>query len=155
DTQVKAFKNLWEKDKEGFSKVLAQTEADAKFSAAIMKKVFKLNREDKYFERYMSRGEKWVEKKGADEFVMRLGVANKAKDPKQKVYFNHLSKQGYNAIVDLNDVKNYGSKEPLLFFRGTTTLGQRKSREFTQADSQKAVDTYRSQKAFDNYILDQ
>ncbi len=63
DSQVKAFKTLWEKDKPGFAKVLAQTEADDAFSAAVMKKVFKLNREDKYMERYMNKGEKWVEKK--------------------------------------------------------------------------------------------
>ncbi len=153
DAQVKAFKNLWEKDKKVFAKVLAQTEADAKFSAAVMKKVFKQDRRDKYFNRYMDKGESWVDKKGADVFTQRLGVRG-LKSPAKTAYFDYMKSRGYSAVVDLNDLKNYGSREPILIFNGNDSLGNRVSKEFTSADVQKATDAYYNQKKFDKYSLD-
>lgn len=154
DTQVEAFKKLWETDKEGVVKVLALTEADAKVSAAFIKRGLKIDRDDAYTKRYMNKGEKWVEQKGVDQFVMRLGTDNRVIDKKQDAYFKYLSQRGYNAVVDLNDVNNYGSKEPLLIFKGKQTLGNQVAKEFTLDDVKRAEDTYLKKKAYDEYNVD-
>lgn len=157
NAQVDAFKTLWEKDKSGISKALAETEANATFRAAIMKKVFRQDRTDKYQERYMKKGETWVERKGADIFNQRLGVNAQTKDTAanaySQAYFKFMSSRGYNAVVDLNDVKNYGSELPLLIFKGTSNLGQRRSVKLTEADIDAAATAYDDRIAFEKYEL--
>ncbi len=65
-----------------------------------------------------------------------------------------MTKRGYNAVVDLNDIKNYGSKEPLLIFNGSKSLSNQKSKEFTIEEADRAVETYYSKMAYKNYNLD-
>lgn len=165
-TQVEAFKKIWDEDPSGTARALADVQKDMKFAAAINARVLKLNRDDVYHKRIMNKGDKWLKTKGLQEFNASIAVTTKSisgskssvdkgrvinEAVKQK-YFNELKKRGYNAVVDLNDVKNYGSQEPLLIFKGNQNLKRiGPPITLTEKEIGSAFETYMSQKKLKTY----
>lgn len=148
ETQVKAFKKLWETDKDGVARALAESQKDMKFSAAFNARILKLDRENVYHKRIMNKGEKWVQNKGVEEFSASMGAGNKSG---KAIYFKEMEKRGYNAIVDLNDVRVYGSDQPLLIFNGSKSLKKHSSIQLTEKDVRKAQEAYASEKLLSEY----
>lgn len=164
--QLATFKAVWDKDPNGMARALAESRKDTKFSAAFNFRILKLDRDNVYHKRIMEKGEKWVTTKGLQEFNMSLAITQKTIDSqtskrdigrkanevvKQK-YFKELQKRGYNAVVDLNDIKNYGSETPLLIFKGNNTLKRSgKAIKLTSKDMEKAAEVYLSEKKLKEY----
>ena len=157
DVQVKAFKEMWDKDPSGMAKSLADVKKDMKFAAAFNARILKLDRDDVYQKRLVKKGERWVKGRGLNDFNASLAVTTEAvrsntskldknrtiDDTYKKLYFDTLAKRGYNAIVDLNDTRNYGSEEPLLIFKGDKTLKRSGlAVKLTEKDMQKAEEAY-------------
>lgn len=149
-TQIEAFKKLWESDKETMAKALAESQKDMKFSAAFNARVLKLDRTDAYQKKMMSRGEKWVATKGTQEFNASLGT--EGSKPVAKQYFKELEKRGYNAVLDLNDVKQYGSDEPILVFNPKKSVKKHSAVELTEKDVSRAADAYAFEKKREAYV---
>lgn len=144
--EIDAFKDLWEKDKDSVARALAEARKDMNYGAAINARIFKLNRDNVYHKRIMNKGENWVNNKGYQEFSASLGAeSNKSRD----IYFKYWSGKGYNAVVDRNDTRVYGSKEPLLIFKGSKTLTNQKHKELSEQDIRLARVLYRNKKQLD------
>lgn len=149
--QLEAFKTLWETDKDGVARALAESQKDMKFSAAFNARILKLDRENVYHQRFMKKGDDWVNGKGFQEFTSSLGAEN---DKSRSLFFSEMSKRGYNAVIDMNDVRNYGSEQPILVFKGSKNLKKDHVVELTETDISKALDAWYSRKILDQYDLD-
>lgn len=151
--QIEAFKELWNKDRDGVARALAESQKDMKIGAAIMARGFKKDRTEVYFQRISKKGERWVNKKGAIELTRALGAET---DKPRDLVFKALQKRGFDALVDLNDVKNYGSKDPILVFKGSTTLKRKGVPvELTAKDIEAANNAYLYRKLLDKYNIEE
>ena len=59
-------------------------------------------------------------------------------DSNREKYFNTLKKEGYNAVMDQNDMKNYGSVSPVIVFDAKKSLSVVRSTEITDKMADKA-----------------
>jgi hypothetical protein len=149
-TQVEAFKKLWESDKDGVAKALAQSQVDISISAAIMNRVLHINRTNAYEKRFMKASEEYMLSKGFKQFQAALAVpGNNFKTP----YYSLLAKRGYRALLDINDLKAMDSEKPVLVFKGTDVLRNKKSLELTDDDIRLAMDTWFDKDALDKYDI--
>lgn len=147
-SQLDAFKKLWETDKDGVSKALARSQVDISISAAIVNRVFHIDRTNAYEKKFKEASEKYMLDKGFKQFQASLGVpGNNVKKP----YYSLLAKRGYSALLDLNDLKAMDSEKPVLIFKGKDVLRNKKSLELTESDYKLAMDTYYSKDTLANY----
>lgn len=150
DAQIEEFKKLWESDKQGMAKALAKSQVDISISAAIVNRVFHINRTNAYEKRFMKASEEYMMSKGFKQFQSALGVpGNNFKTP----YYSLLAKRGYSALLDLNDLHAMGGEKPVLVFKGKDVLKNKKSLEFTDTDLKLAMDTWYDKKALDRYDI--
>lgn len=150
--QHEAFKKLWEKDKDGMAKALAASQVDIKISAAIVNRLFHIDRTNAYEKKFREASEKYMLDQGFKQFQASLGVpGNNIKTP----YYSLLAKRGYSALLDLNDLKAMGSEKPVLIFKGKDVLRNKNSLELTESDFRLAMDTYYSKDALMKYDVKQ
>lgn len=137
--QVEAFKKLWESDKKGIAKTLAESQVDISFVAAIINRGLKIDRTQAYQKKFMNASEDYMMTKGYKQFQSALALdTNKFQTP----YYSLLAKRGYSALLDLNDVKAFGGEKPILVFKGKDHLRNRDTVELTESDVKLAMDTY-------------
>jgi hypothetical protein len=149
-TQLEAFKKLWETDKDGISKALAASQVDISISAAIVNRLFHIDRTKAYEKKFQQASEKYMLDKGFKQFQASLGTpGNNIKKP----YYALLAKRGYSALLDLNDLKAMGSEKPVLIFKGKDVLRNKKSLELTESDYKLAMDTYYSKDTLASYDI--
>lgn len=151
-TQIDVFEKLWNNDPKGVANAIAQTKQDTAVGAAIMRHVFKKDRTDVYEARIMAKGENWVKTKGFQDFNQALGSSEGRRIA--DMYQTELGKRGYSALVDLNDVKVYGSTEPIIYLNAPKNLKSKGSVPLSEADVNKAMDAYRSKEKLDAYTDD-
>ena len=150
NTQIEAFKQLWEKDKEGIAKTLAESQVDISFVAAIINKGLKIDRTKAYEKRFLEASEDFMMKKGYKQFQRSLTLdSNELKKP----YYSLLAKRGYAALLDMNDVRSFGGEKPILIFKGKDHLRNRNTVELTDTDLKLAMDTYFDPKKLDKYDI--
>lgn len=149
-SQLDAFKKLWETDKDGISKALAASQVDISISAAIVNRVFHIDRTKAYEKKFQQASEKYMLDKGFKQFQSSLGVpGNNYKKP----YYSLLAKRGYSALLDINDLKAMGSEKPVLIFKGKDVLRNKKSLELSETDYKLAMDTYYSKDTYNDYDI--
>jgi hypothetical protein len=149
-SQLDAFKKLWETDKDGISKALAASQVDISISAAIVNRLFHIDRTKAYEKKFQQASEKYMLDKGFKQFQSSLGVpGNNYKKP----YYSLLAKRGYSALLDINDLKAMGSEKPVLIFKGKDVLKNKKSLELTESDYKLAMDTYYSKDTLASYDI--
>lgn len=137
--QIESFKKLWESDKAGIAKTLAESQVDISFVAAIINRGLKIDRTKAYQKKFMQASEDYMMNKGYKQFQAALALdTNKFQTP----YYSLLAKRGYSALLDLNDVKAFGGEKPILIFKGKDHLKNRDTVELTKSDVQLAMDTY-------------
>lgn len=148
--QVEAFKKLWEKDKEGIAKTLAESQVDISLVAAIINRGLKIDRTKAYQKRFMEASEDYMMRKGYKKFQRALTLDNNNfKTP----YYSLLAKRGYSALLDMNDVRSFGGEKPILIFKGKDHLKNKDTVELTDSDLQLAMDTYWDPKKLDKYDI--
>lgn len=148
NAQVEAFKKLWEKDKEGIAKTLAESQVDISIVAALINKGLKIDRTKAYEKRFMDASEDYMMKKGYKQFQTALAIpGNKMTGP----YYSLLAKRGYSALLDMNDVRAFNAEKPILIFKGKDHLRNRDTVELTDTDLQLAMDTYWDPKKLEKY----
>lgn len=150
NAQVEAFKKLWEKDKEGIAKTLAESQVDISFVAAIINKGLKIDRTKAYEKRFMDASEDYMMKKGYKQFQTALTLpTNNFKTP----YYSLLAKQGYSALLDMNDVRAFNGEKPILIFKGKNHLKNKDTVELTDTELQLAMSTYFDPNKLDKYDI--
>lgn len=93
-------------------------------------------RSEKYYEqKYNKMTDKKLYKKGSSDFSGSL-VDSKYNRNK---YFDRLSKQGYNFIIDDNDAGKI-AKDPMIIFNGKQVLNKIASKKLTELDTDKAFE---------------
>jgi len=149
--QVAAFKKLWESDKEGISKALAESQVDISFVAAIINRGLKIDRTKAYQKKFMDASEEYMLTKGYKQFqsALTLPATTNFRTP----YYSLLAKRGYSALLDLNDVKAFGGEKPILIFKGKDTLRNRDTVELTDKDVDLAMDTYFDKSKLNKYDI--
>jgi hypothetical protein len=147
-SQLDAFKKLWETDKDGVAKALAASQVDISISAAIVNRLFHIDRTKAYEKKFQTATEKYMLDKGFTQFQASLGApGNNIKKP----YYALLAKRGYSALLDLNDLKAMDSEKPVLIFKGKDVLRNKNSLELTESDYKLAMDTYYSKDTLASY----
>lgn len=150
NAQIEAFKKLWEKDKEGIAKTLAESQVDISLVAAIINKGLKIDRTKAYEKRFLNASEDYMMKKGYRQFQTALTLPNNDfKTP----YYKLLSQRGYSALLDMNDVRAFGGEKPVLIFKGKDHLRKRNTVELTDSDLQLAMQTYFDPKKLEKYDI--
>lgn len=137
-----AFKKVYEKDPEKLLRSLAAAKKNMEYIAAIKANVLKMDSvklDEKYYQALANRGSKNLEKKGYERFVSSLAIS----DSNRTDYFKQLGRMGVGAIVDRNDLKAMGTDQPLLIFKGTTSLKSKTPAvELSYADIELATALY-------------
>lgn len=142
EDRVNLFVSQFSKDKKKMSKYLAAIDqmqnGDRTYNA---KKYRKMSDEE-------------LKSRGYRYFAYGLTFPNEYTNK----YFNTLSKQGYNALIDDNDRSSYGmgTKNPLIVFNAKDNLYTTKVSELTESDisnAKKYVEEYLSSSALSNTIL--
>jgi len=148
-TQVAEFKKMWDTDKDAVVDALAIAQKNMKYGAAIMSTVFKQDRDDIYRQRIAAKGESWVAKKGVREFNTSLGA--KTGDVSAEIMRKHYTKLGYDALVDVNDTKHYGSVAPIIYLTPAKSLKSGGTVALTEKDVEAATNAYLYKKARKKY----
>jgi hypothetical protein len=147
--QVEMFANLWNTDREKVVNALAVSQKDMKIGAAIMSTVFHKDRTAVYEKRLAAKGEEWVRRKGYSEFTRALGTKNS--DAVAALYQKEMTKRGYAALMDTNDIKLYGSKAPIIYFKADKTLSKGSSVEISPNDINRAFEAYYREKSLKSF----
>lgn len=134
-----AFKKIYNQNPEKLLRELAVAKKDMDYIAAFSAKVLKQNRDEKYYQAFAKKGEKWLNNKGYERFVSSLAISQQNRSR----YFSELGKMGIDAIVDRNDIRALATQDPLIIFRGST-LQRTDSVELTEKDIEMAVKRYNS-----------
>lgn len=137
---VESFIKLYKKDPVGMGKHLANVKMQTDFFRALGKYVG-IDTTKSLIEKYSNAGDKFIKEKGYDLFDKGL-VFN---SPKRTEYFDSLIKQGFSAKIDNNDKSSGFVQEPLIFFKGSSSLKLVKSVEFTKDELDTLVEAYKNE----------
>ena len=144
---AKVFLDMYNKDPKGVSDSIGMAYADLDFLHGISKyRDWNANRISKKFQ---TKGEDWVLHKGYLTFNQTL--MSDRKYTARIEYFNSLTKHGYDALLDINDIQTgYGTKDPIIFINPKSSMSVRKSVPLTDPEIELATARYRYDQAVKN-----
>lgn len=134
---VESFMKLYKQDPSGMAKHLANVKMQTNFFRALGKFVG-IDTTNSLIEKYSHVDSKFLKDKGYDLFDNGLILDS----PKRNAYFESLIKQGYSAKIDNNDKSSGVVQEPLIFFKGSSSLKLVKSVDFTEPEINALVESY-------------
>lgn len=140
--RVEEFKSLYTDDPAGVARSIARVESILAVHRGM--KITKMNS-------FEAKRQKEIVKKGrealseADYLNFSTSLVNKNANPMREAYFDRLKKQGYNSLVDDNDLGNRGAKsqEPLIVI-DPAAISRMSSVKLSDNDIRLALSEYRA-----------
>lgn len=144
---AKLFIEMYRKDPKGVSDSIGRAYADITYLHGIAKyRDWNANRISKKFQ---TKGEEWVMHKGYLAFNQTLMSDSDYKARTE--YFSSLTKHGYDAILDVNDIQTgYGTKDPIIFINPKSSMTVKKSVPMTDPEIELALARYNYDQAVIN-----
>lgn len=143
---VETFYNMYKSDPVGVAKSIAKSQSDIVAFNKI-EKIKKFN-QDRYEKKFATKGEEWIKTKGYEMFNQSMMSDHDTKA--RNTYFDILSKKGYSAIRDVNDINRSGIDEPLIYINPKNNLLNVKSTKLSSDDIQLSMARYRYETAVKN-----
>lgn len=146
---VDTFVEMYNKDPKGMSKSIAQAHAEVDLFNGIDRiRNYKARKIEKKFSK---KGEDWLRTKGYEAF--NQGLMSSKETKARDTYYEMLRKKGYGAVLDVNDVNNGSSKEPLIFINAKSDLTNVKHRQLNIDEIELANARYNYDQAKENRTL--
>lgn len=149
------FMEMYRKDPKGVSDSIGRAYADLDYLHGITK--FRDWNANRISKKLQTKGEDWVMHKGYFTFNQTLMSNNTYKARSE--YFNSLTKNGYDALLDVNDVQTgYGTKDPIIFINPKSNMSIKKSVPLTDSEIELATARYnydqavKNRKGFNNIV---
>lgn len=144
---VETFIEMYNKDPEGVSKSIGNAYAELDFFNGIDK--IKNKNAERIANKYKNKGEEWLSTKGY--LIFNQSMMATKEDKARTEYYKLLSKKGYDAISDINDVQTgYNSDDPIIFINPKKTLKNVESRQLNIDEIEIAAARYRYDEARKN-----
>lgn len=144
---VETFIEMYNKDPEGVSKSIGNAYAEIDFFNGIDK--IKNKNAERIANKYKNKGEEWLSTKGY--LIFNQSMMATKEDKARTEYYKLLSKKGYDAISDINDVQTgYNSDDPIIFINPKKTLKNVESRQLNIDEIEIAAARYRYDEARKN-----
>lgn len=144
---VDTFMELYKKDPEGISRSIGNAYAEC----MMFNKIDSIRNwnADRVTNKFSKKGEDWIQSKGYLMFNQSMTADRESKARTE--YYKLLSKKGYDAISDINDVQSgYNSDDPIIFINPPKNLKNVKSSELTYDDVSLALARYNYDEACRN-----
>lgn len=144
---VNTFMEMYNKDPQGISRSIGNAYAECiAFNKIDVIRNWNANR---ITNKFSKKGEDWIESKGYLLFNQSMTADKESKARTE--YYRLLSKKGYDAISDINDVQSgYNSDDPIIFINPPKNLKNVKSSELTYDDVELALARYNYDEARKN-----
>ena len=125
---VELFMECYNNDPKGMAESIGRAYAELDYFHGISK--IREANANRITKKFSEKGSDWVESKGYLLFNQSM-MATK-EDRARTKYYNLLTKKGYSAISDINDVQTgYGADDPIIFINPKKTLKNIESRKLT------------------------
>lgn len=144
---VETFMEMYNKDPQGVAQSIGKAYAELDFFNKFDK--FRDWNANRIAEKYSKKGEDWIKSKGYLMFNQSMMSTTEGKA--RNDYYKLLSKKGYDAISDINDVQTgYNSDDPIIFINPKKTLKNVESRQLTADEIELANARYNYDEASKN-----
>lgn len=144
---VELFMELYDKDPEGMAKSIGKAYAELDYFHGVAK--IRNWNADRRAAKFAKKGRDWIESKGYLMFNQTL-MATEETTARDK-YFSLLTKKGFGAISDINDVQTgYGADDPIIFINPKRTMKNTQSRALTADEIELANARYEYDEAVRN-----
>lgn len=142
---VETFVEMYKKDPVGMSRSIGKAYSEVTWFRGIDKiREFNAKRIEKKFAKH---GEEWLKTKGY--LLFNQSMMSEGENKARMEYYSLLSKKGYDAISDVNDVQTgYNSDDPIIFINPKKTLKNVESRELTVDEVELAAARYSYDEAY-------
>lgn len=140
-----AFKSLYEKDKPGMIRAIAESQEALTRKMLFLGDVKDQKTIDANFKKYSKKGESWLEKDGYDLFVTGAGASRTSTDI-QNSYYTLLTKQGFDAIVDHTDKKAKMADDPIVILSPKSSTSLKSTVPLYKEQIDLATKAYREEK---------
>lgn len=149
---VETFMELYKKDPKGIAESIGKAHSELTAFNGVDK--IRNWKAKQIANKFAKKGENWVKEKGY--LLFNQSMMSTEEDRARTEYYKLLSKKGYDAISDINDVQNsYRSDDPIIFINPKSTLKTLKTRELDMTDIEIANARYRYDEALkDKGIVD-
>lgn len=149
---VETFMELYKKDPKGIAESIGKAHSELTMFNGVDK--IRNWKAKQIANKFAKKGENWVKEKGY--LLFNQSMMSTEEDRARTEYYKLLSKKGYDAISDINDVQNgYRSDDPIIFINPKSTLKTLKTRELDMTDIEIANARYRYDEALkDKGIVD-
>ena len=149
---VETFMELYKKDPKGIAESIGKAHSELTAFNGIDK--IRNWKAKQITNKFAKKGENWVKEKGY--LLFNQSMMSTEEDRARTEYYKLLSKKGYDAISDINDVQNsYRADDPIIFINPKSTLKTLKTRELDMTDIEIANARYRYDEALkDKGIVD-
>lgn len=138
-----AFKELYDKDKPGVIKALAESQEELTRTMFMLGDIKDQKVVDDNIKRYSKKGENWVDQKGYQLFVLGAGARREISSTQQE-YYTTLAKRGFDAIVDNTDKTTKLADDPIVFLNPRKSLGGIKTVGLSDDDIKLAKQKYKA-----------
>lgn len=147
---VETFMEMYKADPVGISNSIGKAYAELDYFNRV-DKIRNMN-SNRISKKLQNKGEDWIQNKGYLMFNQAM-MSEKEQTARVK-YYDMLSKKGYNALLDVNDIQTgYNTKDPVILINPKNTVKNIKSRELTVAEIELASARYDFDKASKNRSL--
>jgi len=137
---IEIFREMVNEDPKGFAKAMRKAKAGTTGLGHLIIPLGMVQR-SKTYKKYKEAGKDFIEGEGYNTFSLLMGTNSISKY--REKYFKLLEKEGYDAILDVNDVNNgVGAEEPLIWIHPSKSLANTKSVQITEKDVDDAVAEY-------------
>ena len=136
---VDTFMEMYKKDPKGVAESIGKAYAEIDFLNGISR--FRDWNAKRVANKYGKKGEDWVKSQGYLLFNQSMMSTKEAKA--RDKYYELLTKKGYDAISDINDIQTgYNSDDPIIFFNAKSTMKNVSQKELTFGDIELAKARY-------------
>ena len=136
---VDTFMEMYKKDPKGVAESIGKAYAEIDFLNGISR--FRDWNAKRVANKYGKKGEDWVKSQGYLLFNQSMMSTKEAKA--RDKYYELLTKKGYDAISDINDIQTgYNSDDPIIFFNAKSTMKNVSQKELTLGDIELAKARY-------------
>lgn len=139
------FKKLYDADRPGMIKALAESHEQMTRTMFMLGDVKDQKVVDINVKKYSKKGEDWVKNQGYGLFITGAGtdmINRKLADS----YYGSLVKQGFDAIVDQTDVKAKLADDPIVVLKPRNSIKIKNTVPLTESDIDLAAKLYKEEK---------
>jgi hypothetical protein len=140
-----AFKKLYEADKPGMIRAIADSYEELSRTMLFLGDVKDQKIADQNFKSFSKKGEDWLNKRGYDIFLTGAGTAHIDKKLADS-YYTSLARQGLDAIVDQVDKKAKLGDDPIIILEPKKTAKLTSSIPLSENDIKIAGKKYKEEK---------